>query len=131
LARDLVAAVGGRTAFRGEEKPRHGTRSSRHRRRAASQAGDATDAELASTCRVVACTQEVIMADNDPKNPREKQPGEQPEGKYHYNPGNQSGKTADVIVKPESKRDNSRQKQKQRHARSNQAGTEEIDGSGD
>ena len=30
------------------------------------------------------------MADN--KNPNEKQPGEKPEGKYHYNPGNQSGK---------------------------------------
>jgi hypothetical protein len=26
------------------------------------------------------------------KNPNEKQPGENPEGKYHYNPGNMSGK---------------------------------------
>lgn len=34
------------------------------------------------------------MADN--KNPNEHQPGEKPEGKFHYNPGNQSGKT----VKP-------------------------------
>jgi len=30
------------------------------------------------------------MADN--KNPSQKQPGEKQEGKYHYNPGNQSGK---------------------------------------
>jgi hypothetical protein len=30
------------------------------------------------------------MADN--KDPNQKQPGEKKEGKYHYNPGNQSGK---------------------------------------
>jgi hypothetical protein len=30
------------------------------------------------------------MANN--KNPNEKQPGENPEGKYHYNPGNMAGK---------------------------------------
>jgi hypothetical protein len=30
------------------------------------------------------------MADN--KDPNRKQPGEKKEGKYHYNPGNQSGK---------------------------------------
>ena len=29
----------------------------------------------------------------DSKNPNEKQPGERKEGKYHYNPGNMSGKT--------------------------------------
>jgi len=33
------------------------------------------------------------MANN--KNPNEKQPGEKAPGKYHYNPGNMSGKTAD------------------------------------
>lgn len=43
------------------------------------------------------------MADNS--NPKEKQPGEKQPGKYHYNPGNQSGKTAD-ITKPESEQDN-------------------------
>ena len=46
------------------------------------------------------------MADN--RNPNEKQPGEHPPGKYHYNPGNQSGKTADVIKpkpKPKSEHD--------------------------
>ena len=32
----------------------------------------------------------------DDKNPNDKQAGEKPEGKYHYNPGNQSGKTADA-----------------------------------
>jgi hypothetical protein len=34
------------------------------------------------------------MADNN--NPNEKQPGEKPPGKYHYNPGNMSGKTIDI-----------------------------------
>ena len=31
------------------------------------------------------------MANN--KNPNEKQPGEKAPGKFHYNPGNQPGKT--------------------------------------
>lgn len=31
------------------------------------------------------------MADN--KNPKKKQPGEKRPGKYHFNPGNMSGKT--------------------------------------
>lgn len=43
------------------------------------------------------------MADN--KNPKQTQPGEKEPGKYHYNPGNQSGKTADV-TKPESEQEN-------------------------
>ena len=33
------------------------------------------------------------MANN--KDPNQKQPGEKEPGKYHYNPGNMSGKTAD------------------------------------
>lgn len=33
---------------------------------------------------------ERLMANN--KNPNEKQPGENPRGKYHYNPGNMAGK---------------------------------------
>jgi len=37
------------------------------------------------------------MADN--KRPNEKQPGEMPGGKYHYNPGNQSGKVAENVPK--------------------------------
>lgn len=32
------------------------------------------------------------MANN--KNPNQKQPGEKEPGKFHYNPGNMSGKTA-------------------------------------
>jgi hypothetical protein len=40
------------------------------------------------------------MADN--KNPNQKQPGEHPEGEYHYNPGNQSGKTAKIVPKEEA-----------------------------
>jgi hypothetical protein len=40
------------------------------------------------------------MADN--KNSKEKQPGEHPEGEYHYNPGNQSGKTAKIVPKEEA-----------------------------
>jgi hypothetical protein len=39
------------------------------------------------------------MADN--KNPHETQPGEKEPGKYHYNPGNQSGKPTEIL-KPES-----------------------------
>jgi hypothetical protein len=35
------------------------------------------------------------MADNN-KNPNEKQPGEKPDGTYHFNPGNQSGKSKTV-----------------------------------
>jgi hypothetical protein len=33
---------------------------------------------------------EYLMANN--KNPNEKQPGENPEGKYHFHPGNMAGK---------------------------------------
>ncbi len=33
----------------------------------------------------------------DTKNPKEKQPGEKPEGKYHFNPGNQSGKAPENV----------------------------------
>jgi hypothetical protein len=53
------------------------------------------------------------------KNPNQKQPGEKPPGKYHFNPGNQSGKTVE-ITKPESERKNnldrikSRKKQAQK-----------------
>ncbi|MBV9529794.1 MAG: hypothetical protein JO283_01660 [Bradyrhizobium sp.] len=43
------------------------------------------------------------MADN--KDPRQKRPGEKQAGKYHYNPGNQSGKTVE-ITKPEAEQEN-------------------------
>lgn len=45
------------------------------------------------------------MADN--RNPKEKQPGEKPSGKFHYNPGNMSGKTID-IAKDEAEQENNR-----------------------
>ncbi|HXI04801.1 MAG: hypothetical protein ACRC1G_01430 [Bradyrhizobium sp.] len=32
------------------------------------------------------------MADENNKDPNAKQPGENPDGKYHFNPGNMSGK---------------------------------------
>jgi hypothetical protein len=41
------------------------------------------------------------MSDN--KNPSQKEPGEKPEGKYHYNPGNQAGKTAENVPKEKVK----------------------------
>ena len=37
-------------------------------------------------------SQEYSVADN--KDPNQKQPGEKEPGKFHYNPGNMSGKTA-------------------------------------
>ena len=44
------------------------------------------------------------MSDN--KNPAEKRPGEKEPGKFHYNPGNQSGKSAEkTLTKPESELD--------------------------
>jgi hypothetical protein len=43
------------------------------------------------------------MANN--RDPKQKQPGEKPPGKFHYNPGNQSGKTIET-TKPESEREN-------------------------
>ena len=38
-------------------------------------------------------------------NPNEKQPGEKPEGKYHYNPSNQSGKVAEIFDEDPEKND--------------------------
>lgn len=49
------------------------------------------------------------MSDN--KNPAEKQPGEKEPGKFHYNPGNMSGKSAEkVLKKPKSELENNRDK---------------------
>jgi hypothetical protein len=36
------------------------------------------------------------------KDPKQKQPGEKPEGKYHYNPGNMSGKEAEEESREEA-----------------------------
>ena len=59
------------------------------------------------------------MADN--RNPNQKQPGEKEAGKYHYNPGNQSGKVTD-IVKPESEQVNNIDRIEDRHEQRNQKG---------
>ena len=52
------------------------------------------------------------MADN--KNPNEKKPGEKPEGKYHYNPVNMSGKKAENLPKDELEREEHVDKTKSR-----------------
>ncbi|MGJ5206517.1 hypothetical protein [Bradyrhizobium sp. HKCCYLR20261] len=51
------------------------------------------------------------MADN--VNPNQKQPGEHQEGKFHYNPGNQAGKTIDV-GKPEGEQVSNKDRIEQR-----------------
>jgi hypothetical protein len=51
---------------------------------------------------------ECSMADN--RNPNEKHPGD------HYNPGNQAGKTAGVIKKPEAERENNVDRENDRDA---------------
>jgi ElaB/YqjD/DUF883 family membrane-anchored ribosome-binding protein len=43
------------------------------------------------------------------KNPNQKQPGEKEEGKFHYNPGNMSGKTAGGDVDESERRQGSQQ----------------------
>jgi hypothetical protein len=48
----------------------------------------------------------------DDKKP--KQPGEKQSGKYHYNPGNMSGKTID-IVKEETEQENNADRRQSRH----------------
>jgi hypothetical protein len=58
--------------------------------------------ELASPAGIV-LHKENHMADN--KNPNEKQSGEKPEGKYHYNPGNQSGKEAEIVPKEDAQKE--------------------------
>ncbi len=40
----------------------------------------------------------------DDKKPNEKPPHEKPEGKFHYNPGNQSGKEAEILPKDEAEK---------------------------
>jgi hypothetical protein len=48
--------------------------------------------------------EEFPMANN--KNPNEQQPGERKPGKHHYNPGNMSGKTADLFKEDGEKQNN-------------------------
>jgi hypothetical protein len=42
------------------------------------------------------------------KDPNEKRSGENKPGKFHFNPGNQAGKSAEKTLKPESERKNNR-----------------------
>ena len=51
------------------------------------------------------------------RNSKQKQPGEK--SRYHYNPGNQSGKTVEII-KPESAQENSADRIQSRHEQRNQ-----------
>src|SRR5215472_14506257 len=70
--------------------------------------------ELTSFSAVVfGLKHEGCMSDN--KNPAEKRPGEKEPGKFHYNPGNQSGKAAEkTLTKPESELDNNRDRTESR-----------------
>lgn len=43
------------------------------------------------------------------KNPDQKQPGENPDGKYHYNPGNMAGKKPGDAKQTKDNRDVSRE----------------------
>jgi hypothetical protein len=49
----------------------------------------------------------------DTRKPEPKEPGKKKPGKYHYNPGNMSGKTID-IVKDESEQKNNRDRIRRR-----------------
>jgi hypothetical protein len=55
----------------------------------------------------------------DSKNPKQKQPGEKESGKYHYNPGNQSGKTIET-TKPEAEQENNVDRIQSRHEQQDQ-----------
>lgn len=58
------------------------------------------------------------MADDNNKNPKEKQPGEKPEGTYHFNPGNQSGKSKAVPKdRPEPSNDSDAIENREKHSR--------------
>jgi hypothetical protein len=47
---------------------------------------------LATRLNVVGAQEQNPMANDNNKNPNVKQPGENPDGKYHFNPGNMAGK---------------------------------------
>jgi hypothetical protein len=57
------------------------------------------------------------MANN--KNPNQKQPGEKEPGTFHFNPGNQSGKTV-KIFKDESEREATKDRIQSRHKQRDQ-----------
>jgi hypothetical protein len=54
----------------------------------------------------------------DTKKPEPKKPGEKKSGKYHYNPGNMSGKTTDIVKDESEQKNNSdRIRSRTEHAR--------------
>ncbi len=55
---------------------------------------------------------EHVMANN--KDPNKKRPGEKEAGKYHYNPGNMSGKTIEIL-KDEAEQENNADRIRARH----------------
>jgi hypothetical protein len=57
---------------------------------------------LALTCSLEGASMVENIKPNE-KKPNDKQQGEKAEGKYHYNPGNQSGKEAEIVPKDEAK----------------------------
>jgi hypothetical protein len=74
--------------------------------------------ELASFAAVIVReSKERYMADN--KNPKQKQPGEKEPGKYHFNPGNMSGKTSDSCKDESDQRANA-DRIKSRHPKQDQ-----------
>jgi hypothetical protein len=44
------------------------------------------------------------MGENDPQKTTQKKPGEKRPGKYHYNPGNMSGKEAGIFKEHDKKK---------------------------
>jgi hypothetical protein len=54
----------------------------------------------------------------DTRKPEPKEPGEKKPGKYHYNPGNMSGKTIDIVQDESEQKNNSdRIQSRTEHAR--------------
>ena len=58
------------------------------------------------------------MANN--KNPNEKQPGEKEDGKFHYNPGNMSGKTIGGGKDKSEQQNDAEQARRSRHKQQDQ-----------
>lgn len=52
------------------------------------------------------------MPDDNNRNPNVKLPGENPEGKYHFNPGNMAGKTPGDTTRTEENRGADKPKEK-------------------
>ena len=74
----------------------------------------AKPAELTSVRSVVLGREQRISYVRQQKS-HEKQPGEKEPGKFHYNPGNMSGKSAEkTLTKPETELENNRDRTESR-----------------